>query len=509
MSMNRRTFLGTAAGVAAAGLLERVLADPLGLPEALQPAYAAERDPAAHVVHRLTFGPRPGLVEQVQQMGVSEWIEAQLNPETLDDTELESALRQNAPTLWMTPDEIFANGIPENEQRPAFLAELQAGTLARAIYSQRQLYEMMVQFWSDHFSIYMLDGPVVFLKTTDDREVIRPHAMGRFRDLLGASAHSPAMLLYLDNASSSREHPNENYARELMELHTLGVNGGYTEDDVYAVARVLTGWSVGRPRQGENPGTFVFRARMHDDSEQRVLGEVIPAGLGEAAGERVLDLLAEHPSTARFISTKLVRRFVADDPPAHLVDAVAATYMDTGGDIRAMLRTIFDSEDFWNAPPKLKRPWNYVASILRAFNAELSFREPRAFREFMVGMEAMGHIPFLHPTPDGYPDVAEAWADNMLNRWNAALLIIFNGVTGINIDLQAELSAAGVPYEPEPIFNYFADLLLSRPLSEAERSAIWGYVTSGGLPDMTIEEDLYRLAEGIVLLAASPAFQYR
>src|SRR5436189_4360223 len=239
---------------------------------------------------------------------------------------------------------------PKNPQM--VVTELQRAKLLRAVYSDRQLYELMVDFWENHFSIFANKDDDRFLLTGFDRETIRPFAMGRFRDLLGATAHSPAMLFYLDNWRSSVPRPypargdkpagtdgglNENYARELMELHTLGVDGGYTQKDVQEVARCFSGWTIQKPNE---QGLFLYRPGLHDDGEKVVLGQKILAGGGVADGERVLDILLHHPATARFIATKLVRRFVSDEPPPALVERVAATFRATEGDIKAMLRAL-------------------------------------------------------------------------------------------------------------------------------------------------------------------------
>src|SRR5205809_2243726 len=262
------------------------------------------------------------------------------------------------------------------------VTELQRAALLRAIYSERQLYEVMVDFWENHFSIFANKDDDRYLLTSFDRDTIRPFALARFRDLLGASAHSPAMLYYLDNWRSSVPRPypakgdkpagvdgglNENYARELMELHTMGVDGGYTQQDVQEVARAFTGWSVEAPQRS---GEFTFRPRMHDDGQKVVLGHKVNEG-GMKDGEMVVDILAKHSSTARFISTKLVRRFVSDDPPQSLVNRVADVYKQTGGDVREMLRAIFISREFSSSQAigaKTKTPFEFAVSAIRLLN---------------------------------------------------------------------------------------------------------------------------------------------
>ncbi|HEY0997327.1 MAG TPA: DUF1800 domain-containing protein, partial [Gemmatimonadaceae bacterium] len=344
-----------------------------------------------HVLNRLAFGPTPGEASRVRAMGVDRWIDAQLHPASIPDPQGD-AIARAYPALDADPGDLVreyrdlqrlrrdsaANRLALQEaarEARAVVAGTQSARLARAVASDRQLQEVMVDFWANHFSVFAGKGLVRLFIPQYEREVIRPRALGKFRDLLGAVAKSPAMLFYLDNWQSMADsaHPNllsvqrpalsrramrdqrvaaarrsrglnENYARELMELQTLGVDGGYTQKDVQEVARAFTGWTIERPRLG---GGFRFEPRLHDDGEKIVLGHRIKAGGGESDGERVLDILARHPSTSRFIATKLVRRFVADEPPASLVTRAAATFTKTGGDIREVVRTILTSPEFF------------------------------------------------------------------------------------------------------------------------------------------------------------------
>src|SRR5262249_49371997 len=278
-------------------------------------------------------------------------------------------------------------------------AELQQAAVVRAVYSRCQLQEVMVDFWSDHFNVSQRKGDSAFFKTADDEAVIRRHALGKFRDLLEASAKSPAMLYYLDNTRSTRSTLNENYARELMELHTLGVSGGYTQADVQEVARCFTGWSIQDERTWWH-GTFVYHPQAHDDGPRRVLGVPLPAGLGQAHGERVLEILAGHPSTARFIARKLCRRFIADEEqiPGGLVERLARTFRRTDGDIRQVLGVLFRSEAFrYGSARKLKRPFDFVISALRALNADTNGRGALPY------LRLMGQTPYQWAMPNGYP----------------------------------------------------------------------------------------------------------
>src|SRR5476649_2133225 len=345
--MNRRYF---------AALL--VAASIAAVPSArLGAAVALQDDPATitHVLNRLTFGPRPGDVERVRQMGLSAWLDLQLHPSRIDD---------HAADARLTPIEGARDSSDPKDVRR--FAKKQVDVLAsdkvlRAVYSERQLQEVLVDFWFNHFNVdarKIEDRPVVL---EYERDVIRPRVLGRFRDLLGATAHSPAMLFYLDNwlSAGTGRGVNENYGRELMELHTLGVDGGYTQRDVAEVARCFTGWTMKNPHDGTG---FFFDMKKHDRGVKHVLGHTIAAGRGIEDGEEVLDILARHPATARFIATKLVRRFVADDPPPALVERAAKAFRKTGGDLREVVRVIVTSREFAGAAAyraKVKSPFEY------------------------------------------------------------------------------------------------------------------------------------------------------
>ncbi len=339
---------------------------------------------------------------------------------------------------------------PKNPQM--VVTELQRAKLLRAVYSERQLYEVMVDFWENHFSIFANKDDDRYLLTAYDRETIRPFAMGRFRDLLGATAHSPAMLFYLDNWRSSVPRPypatkdkpagvdgglNENYARELMELHTLGVDGGYTQKDVQEVARCFTGWTIQKPNE---QGLFLYRPGLHDDGEKIVLGHKILPGGGMADGERVLDILATHPATARFIATKLARRFISDDPPQSVIDRAAAVFLKTDGSIRETLRAIVSSPEFFSAPTyraKMRSPFEFVAAAMRALNAETDGDRPVLDAIGRMGQPVFGRI-----TPDGYADRADQWLSSgaMIARFNFASALATNRLKGTTINVAKLLS---------------------------------------------------------------------
>ena len=439
-----------------------------------------------HVLNRLGFGPRPGEVERVRQIGLQQYIDQQLHPERIPDSGM-SARLERLPTVRMSSREIAveyalpamaakrerkqaAKGAtaprdagdppmpsPAQQRANRVVLDLAEQKVLRAVYSERQLEEVLADFWFNHFNVDARKGPDRFLLTEYEREAIRPRVLGTFRDLLVATAKSPAMLFYLDNWESAdpagphagrRETGraggprtrglNENYGRELMELHTLGVDGGFTQKDVTEVARSLTGWTIQRPRLG---GGFRFDPRRHDAGRKVVLGHVIEAGGGIEDGERVLDILASHPSTARFIATKLARRFVSDSPPPALVDRAAARFRDTGGDLREVLRTILTSPEFL-APDaigaKAKTPFEFVVSALRATGADVQDARPlvRAVRE--LGMPLYQCQP-----PTGYTDTADAWinAGALVGRINFSVELAGNALPGVFMSGVASLES--------------------------------------------------------------------
>jgi uncharacterized protein (DUF1800 family) len=370
---------------------------------------------------------------------------------------------------------------PKNPQM--VVTELQRAALLRAVYSDRQLNELMVDFWENHFSIFAYKDADRYMLTSFDRDTIRPFAMGRFRDLLGATARSPAMLFYLDNWQSSvlRNYPatkdkparqsggiNENYARELMELHTLGVDGGYTQQDVQEVARCFTGWTIQKPNE---EGLFLFRPGAHDNGEKVVLGHRIPAGGGIGDAERVLDILATQPATAHFIALKLARHFISDDPPPAVVDRAAEVFLKTDGSIRETLRAIITSPEFF-APAayraKVRTPFEYEVAALRALNAE-SDADPAV----VDWTRRMGQQGFGRLTPDGFPDRAEQWLStgSLLERFNFAVALAANRLKGTKIDIARLLSGADTG-DKEAVAAQLVRLTLLGDVSPETRAAL-------------------------------------
>ena len=526
-----------------------------------------------HALNRLAHGPRPGDVEAVRTMGLAAWIDRQLRPEDIRDDALASRL-DGIETVALSSAELMEGYAPSREARREIqkrraelggnpsqederkarrelmrkyrgdmkglprqvVEELQAAKVLRAVYSERQLDEVLVDFWLNHFNVFADKGAGRFLIGAYERDVIRPHAWGRFEDLLKATAESPAMLFYLDNwlsvdpeaasrlgerrntgkrsriggrGLSGRRRParermaesdapppqgrgrrrglNENYAREIMELHTLGVDGGYTQKDVTEVARCFTGWTV-RGLRDSKP-EFTFDGRVHDRGDKVVLGRRIEAG-GKDEADRVIHMLASHPSTARFVSYKLARRFVADEPPPALVDRAAATFRSTDGDIRAVVDAIVRSAEF-AAPEaraaKVKTPFELVVSAVRASGAEVTDARDLARRVAGMGMPL-----YLQQAPTGYKETAEAWVSTsgLLARLNFALDLAAGKVSGVRMDLDA---LAGAGRDPA---SALAARLVPAGLSESTKETLAG-------------EDGLDSARVAGLILGSPEFQRR
>src|SRR5688572_30150400 len=332
-----------------------------------------------HTLRRLTFGPTPEMLDKARSMGLEAFIEEQLSPESIPVPEID-ALLQPFSTLNMT----VAQRLELNENSRS-ARELIDSTILRQRHSQRQVFEMMVDFWGNHFNIYIGKFLCKVLKTDDDLKVIRPNALGKFRDLLYASAKSPAMLIYLDQAESFGESPNENYARELMELHTVGVESGYSHHDVAELARVLTGRTISGPgNQKIGPGIYYFNPGIHDYGEKHVLGAMI-SPTGESEGMLILAMLASHNNTAHFISKKLARRFISDSPDPVVVDALSQIFIDTDGDIRQLLRALLNSEPFKSsAGMKFKRPLDFFISTLRVTDTKITENSRKLYEQLQL-----------------------------------------------------------------------------------------------------------------------------
>ncbi len=498
MDLQRRSFIGKAAAIGALAST--------GLSRNSQAAMTSQTlpppDPEVLTASRCSFGVTSDMLRQIRRMGRKKWLRRQLNWKSIDDSALEEQLHRQTPTIYMSIRELA-----KIESNFRVANQLNQATLLRAMFSHRQLYEVMVEFWSNHFSIYHRDGPVSVLKTVDDREVIRPHALGNFRKLLHASSKSPAMLLYLDNHTNVAGTPNENYARELMELHTLGVDGGYTETDVQEVARCFTGWALGREGR-KDVGQFRFYPERHDQGEKTVLGHHIPPQGGIRDGEQVIDILAGHPSTARFISTKLARHFISDSPPAELIERMSKIFLGTDGDIRALLEEILFSEEFLtSADEKLKRPIDFILGALRVSASGVQRQSYSALVNYLL---ALGQIPFDWVPPDGYPDTAAYWisTNGMLNRWNFASSLSGSRLPGISIDYAALCGNSTIPGD---IVDTLTARLLHRPLREEHRHRFIEFLAGGNETNLalSIAETEERVPALIGLMLSSPYFQYR
>ena len=561
-----------------------------------------------HLLNRITFGARPGDMEKVREIGLNTFMDEQLHPERIDDLAVEARVAA-LPTLSMTPEELIENypqpkqalkfqerkagerppkenklsqsPPDQTEQKPAqgemmmdqqgprrVIMELAQEEVLRAVYSNRQLQELMVQFWMNHFNIFAPKGADRWLTTSFERDTIRPRAMGKFEDLLVATAESPAMLFYLDNWLSATPNPtyggnsggrpgkpapmggnpngvwgpfgrnggmrrgpfgnpgiqrpgplgqakvppnqnrrglNENYAREVMELHTLGVEGGYTQKDVNEVARCFTGWTIDRPQKG---GGFIFRPRMHDFGAKVVLGKRIRAGGGMEDGLQVLHLLAHDPATANFIALKLCRRLVADDPPPALIARAGKTFLKTDGDLREVLNTILTAPEFYSQAAyraKVKSPLELVASTLRGLNAQTDASVP-----LLQMIARMGQPMFQYQAPTGFPDRASTWINSgsLLMRINFATLFAANRIPGTKF----ELGQFAPREEGSPQTQFIQDLaarLVGGKMTPPTRDAV---LASLNQTDAIAANGIYpgrRMEAATGLLIASPEFQRR
>lgn len=423
-------------------------------------------------------------------------------------------------------------------------SELVQSKLLRAIYSDRQLEEVMTDFWFNHFNVFIGKGADRYMLTGYERDVIRPRALGKFEDLLVATAQSPAMLFYLDNwlsvgpnsdfangvprrnnnynsrrpprpprsapakqAKGRRNGLNENYGRELMELHTLGVNGGYTQKDVTEVARVLTGWTLKEPRHG---GGFLFEERMHEPGDKHLLGHRIKSG-GEKEGREVLHILAHHPSTAKFISTKLAMRFVSDDPPPALIARMTQTFLKKSGDIGEVLKTMFRSPEFW-APEsyraKVKTPLEFVVSAVRSSGAEVSDALPLARQLQTLGMPLYGMQP-----PTGYSMKADAWVNSsaLLGRMNFALALTAGKLKGVQVDPGQMLGAGAAPADSQGTLTALENNLLAGNVSRQTHDTIAAQMNDPKISQRQLDDPARSPNTSAIagLLLGSPEFQRR
>ena len=627
----------------------------------LPPTDLTEDQAIVHALNRLGYGPRPGDVQRIKEMGIAKWIERQLRPESINDPAAEARLSRfstlsmsseallekfprpavaakregvtpqeyrkqqqeklqaarqaaenqqsadvqqkmtaqapgqpnddaqqnetmtpggssrqgasNGSPQTMAPDELaeillpgaknIANqngpgnrpGAPamnfEQIQAPQrIIAELAMAKMDRAVYTEKQLYEQMVDFWFNHFNVFAGKGADRWLLTSYERDTIRPHAMGKFRDLLEATAKSPAMLFYLDNwqsvdpkawarlqqeqaarrayrarfggpfgrpplpapaanpnqAKRQERGLNENYGRELMELHTLGVDGGYSQQDVVEVARCFTGWTIREPQRDPQ---FWFNERLHDPNPKMILGHKINAG-GMRDGEEVLDLLARDPHTAHHLSLEIARHFVSDNPPDALVDRMAKAYEGTDGDIRAVLHTMIYSPEFWSREAyraKIKTPFELVASAARAVGADIDV--PLALVQWTG---RIGEPLYQCQPPTGYSDKADAWVNTgaLLSRLNYSLALTANRLPGVLTDIRS-LLGAGAAGEPVQVLDQAIAVLLSGEASPQTRETLEKQMNDPRVLQASLDDPVTHVNEGMIagLVLGAPEFQRR
>ncbi len=443
----RRTLIAATAGLAAGCKPVRTSLDPRQnyLPDRATKASDNDRRRVAHLLSRAAFSPTPALIEDVLSQGIDGWIDKQLSPPTdvigpasyLNPTESTGLHFRLNSLPCLRPGAIYEL---RDVSQPRVLSELSAATILRSTYSQWQLRERMCQFWTNHFNIYgrkvatargrkQADAELLYFLADDQRTVIRPHALGKFQDLIDASIQSPAMLGYLDNQLNKSGNVNENYARELLELHTLGVDGGYTQTDVKNVAKVLSGWTI---EDGflKKVGSVIFDKDNHTRGDKPVLGAVINEAKGERERDRVVQLVANHPSTARYITSKLVNFYCGTDSDTEaLKESSARVFKQSGGAMDKVLRHILLSDAFYASKPKFRQPFDYLIACLRATNADTS-----GLGNIQYQLERMGQPLHQWPMPDGYPDITTAWVGNMIPRWQFALDLGSNSIQNTAVD---------------------------------------------------------------------------
>jgi uncharacterized protein (DUF1800 family) len=503
-----------------------------------------------HFLKRTSWGPRQADVEHFNNIGRAAWLDEQFTMSPAEEAELEAEINFRWPTVNYSGCKLA-----QLKDDGRVMRELRQATLFRRIFSRRQLHEVMVDFWTDHFTIYHGDGIARHMKTVDDREVIRANALGNFKTMLKASARSPAMLEFLDNRRSSKNSPNENYARELLELHTLGVSGGYTEEDIANTARAFTGWTIQNQEDDQlcltdSHRSFLFDAGRHDQEAKMVLGHSLAAGRGIEDGDDVLSILVEHLATRDFIARKLYRRFVSDSAPSDALIESITTAWGRDGDITAMLLVLLNSPEFLSAQDdKLSRPQESAIALVRSLeptmdgdislsdllnaaaipdlysmsglanidalpkvdfkqleplNIDLSESYEGPNTEAMISRA--GHVPFQWPSPDGYPDDENFWAsvNGLLERWRFAIQVAGQKRAD---GLSNAAWAASQAEDREVALDNIRQRLLKRDVDEGLRSRILSTagIKANGEPNN--DEQFWRRA--MALLIISPYAQRR
>jgi len=427
------------------------------------------RKTALHALNRIGFGPRPGDVEAVLDRGIENYIDAQLNPKP--DAALEARLAPFNNTLKLTTTQVlvtYADSGNQTASIQAYLDNLYNAKLVRSVHTANQLEEALADFWFNHFNVNINDGFVRYAIQSYERDAIRPNALGKFETLLKATAEHPAMLYYLDNYLSQAGRTvngvlisglNENYGREILELHTVGVDAGYTQADVYDAARAFTGWGIDNLARG---GNFLYSPARHDTGSKSIFGLQLAAGGGKDDGDRLIRYLATHPSTARFISTKLARRFVSDQPPASLIDRMAEAWLATDGDIREVMKAMIGSSEFWaeafSTTGKPKTPFEYVVSSIRAIGGEVT----SATRSVVGYLSQMGEPLYQCIPPTGYTDRGDEWLNpsSQLYRMNFALDLAQGLINGVAVNVRN--------------FAVGADLTNPQSVAKSANAAVYG-----------------------------------
>ncbi len=461
---------------------------------------------AVYLLDRLGYGPRPGQAREILDQGLDRWVREQLEPGP--DPELDTRLAPLV-TLGYSLAQVLDLYARDQSTIGRILDELGLSRIVRAVHGKNQLRETLVDFWFNHFNVFLGGDFERFAIASYERDAIRPHVLGRFRDMLGATASHPAMLAYLDNYLSTVARRvgnrtvgglNENYGRELLELHTVGVDAGYSQNDVVDAARAFTGWTIDSLRTG---GNFIYRGANHDAGAKSVFGLSLPAGGGQDDGTRVLDYLASHPQTALFVSRRLAQRFVADDPPASLVEKMAATFRHRDGDLRAVVETMVGSPEFWapafdGGPGKTKSPMEFTMSALRAAGANVT-----AVRGVTAALNNMGMPLYACLPPTGYSNRGDDWVNpsSQLARMNFGLDLGVNGITGVTVDARALVrTAGGNPDDARSAAEALSDHVWGRTLSADTLGAV-SRVAPGNLPPVA--------SRVLGLLLAGPEMQSR
>jgi uncharacterized protein (DUF1800 family) len=453
---------------------------------------------ARFALDRLGYGPRPESIDEVLARGLERWVDDQLAPAA--DPALDTRLRPLT-TLNQSIQETLARYDADQRTIANQLQEFRSAHFIRAVHGKNQLQEVLTDFWFNHFNVYEGDSPTRYGIVRYEADAIRPYVLGKFRDLLGAVANSWAMMSYLDNYLSTGRAINENYGRELMELHTLGVDGGYTQADVQEVARAFTGWGI-----DQRAGTFVFRAANHDQGTKTVLGQRLPANQGKKDGEDVLDILSRHPSAAHFISTQLCRRFVSDTPSDAVIGRAADAFTSSGGDLAQVMRAILGSTDFWNeafGAGKIKTPHDYVSAALRALGAEVT--SARAFVDARTGaptLTGMGMPTYESLDPTGWSNRGDDWLPNPgshLTRMNFVLSLVSQTTEGVAVDLRTLIGSTD-PSDAAAVTQVVDSKIFGGTMPADVASACRSVSASGSLPAGF---------KVVGLALASPAFQVK